>query len=509
MTDRGKDRIGLWNEKSVLLLSLAYADLAQMPGLRLILFSISINLTALVLVLSLGAMRAILALTAAFLIFILEKVKFFPFRRLKRGDVHRNFRLVLLRICFFLQSLGLGLPRFKRSLWIFGETTDRFEKASPVLQHLGEKAPQYRLIFTAKRPDMVERLRTKYVDDFACPVPRNFPGAVGRYFKRIRPFLIVFLDSENNIGPGILRQAALSGIPILAGKAGQTDGKETVLKAIEHLKKLRPDISDEPRVLQSWRLPTWREMAGQSRLWKACARHFMRRRIDDWDSLRARLGNPQSVLCLGNGPTSEDPRLRKIGFDCLLRVNWRWKRRGFLTEPDMVFVGDAATLVKLKPRLFGFWNIAQEYGLILRFLVTHGPKLMEYITMERISPIIGGVDWPARPSNGALMLVAGAALQPERLIIAGIDLFLHPGGRYPGDDRSLNQYSSVHSRSVDTAIIRQAFKEYKGELIILSDALRQALFAPESERREAERIREEGTSRPSKPRRSSRPSPSF
>ena len=100
---------------------------------------------------------------------------------------------------------------------------------------------------------------------------------------------------------------------------------------------------------------------------------------------------------------------------------------------------------------------------------------MEYITLERMSPIIQDPNWCARPSNGALMVVAGAALQPKRLVIAGIDLFLHPDGRYPGDIRSNNQYAQTHRRDVDVAIIHRALQGYHGELIILSDSLRDSL----------------------------------
>jgi hypothetical protein len=164
-----------------------------------------------------------------------------------------------------------------------------------------------------------------------------------------------------------------------------------------------------------------------------------------------------------------------------MRVNWRWKGRGFLPDPDVVFVGDAATLHRLSPRVFGLWNIPLEYGMLLRYLVTHGPRRMEYFTMERISSLIRDRCWPARPSNGALMVAAAAALRPDRLTIAGIDLFKHPDGRYPGDTRSLNEYSRVHTRDVDVAIIELALRDFPGELVIFGDTLPRALAEARSE----------------------------
>ena len=246
-------------------------------------------------------------------------------------------------------------------------------------------------------------------------------------------------------------------------------------KTCNAIKKWMPPVPYEPPVNQLWRVKTWRDLAGQSTVWKNIAPVFIRRRIDDWDALKSRLHHPQSILCLGNGPSSEDPRVMEIEHDCLMRVNWRWKLRGILTRPDIVFVGDAKTLHKLSSCIFAFWNIWLEYGMLLRYFVTHGPKRMEYITLERMSPIIQDPNWRARPSNGALMVVAGAALQPKRLIIAGIDLFLHPDGRYPGELRAYNQYARTHLRIVDLAIIHRALKGYQGELILLSDILRDSL----------------------------------
>jgi len=231
----------------------------------------------------------------------------------------------------------------------------------------------------------------------------------------------------------------------------------------------------EPSVQHTWRIKTARERFGETALWRKFAPLWMKGRIDDWETLKSRLGYPHTILCLGNGPSSELPQLREIKHDCLMRVNWRWKDRGLLVEPDVVFVGDVATLHKLSSCIFGFWSVQQEVGWLLRRLLVRGPRTIEYFTMERISPLIRDRDWQARPTNGALMIVAAAALQPKRLIISGMDLFLHPNGKYPGDLRSPNEYARVHSRNVDLKIMQCALKEYQGELVILSEALRQSL----------------------------------
>jgi 3-deoxy-D-manno-octulosonic-acid transferase len=245
-------------------------------------------------------------------------------------------------------------------------------------------------------------------------------------------------------------------------------------KTYQVIERLIPKTENLPGQ-RTWRAKPMRERFGESALWRKVASFCMQGRIDDWGTLNNRLGHPRTILCLGNGPSSELPQLREIKHDCLMRVNWRWKERGFLAEPEVVFVGDVATLHKLSPCIFGFWSIRQELGWLLRHLLVRGPGTIEYFTMERISSLIRDQDWHARPTNGALMIVAAAALQPERLIIAGMDLFLHADGKYPGDLRSPNEYARVHSRNVDLKIMQTALKEYQGKLVILSEALRQSL----------------------------------
>jgi hypothetical protein len=247
------------------------------------------------------------------------------------------------------------------------------------------------------------------------------------------------------------------------------------VKTLQAIARFIPQAHDEPLVQKAWQKKTRREQFGESAVWRKLATYRMQRRIDDWQTLKQRLASPRAILCLGNGPTSELPELRDMAHDCLMRVNWRWQTRGMLTQPDVVFVGDPQVFQKLSSCIFAFSNVSLEIGMLLRHLLVRGPRLMEYFTLERISTLIREHDWYARPTNGALMIVTAAALQPERLIIAGMDLFQHPDGRYPGDLRSSNEYSQVHTRDVDLEVIRRGLQEYHGELVILSEALRQSL----------------------------------
>src|SRR5262249_45967231 len=81
------------------------------------------------------------------------------------------------------------------------------------------------------------------------------------------------------------------------------------------------------------------------------------RRLRSWPALRERWGEPDTILCLGNGPSSEDPRLCGLRFDRLFRVNWRWVGRGFLDRPDVIITGDSRTLRHAPRAVLGFRTV--------------------------------------------------------------------------------------------------------------------------------------------------------
>ena len=259
-----------------------------------------------------------------------------------------------------------------------------------------------------------------------------------------------------------------------------TNAKDAIFQAIE---SLLPENSDLPPIAQDWRIPTWRDRFGQSHTWRKITPLLTRDRIDSLENLNNRLGNPKSIMCLGNGPSSEDIQLASLHHDCLMRVNWRWQMRQILVNPRVVFVGDAKTLHKVKGTIFGVWNDSLESGMLLRYLLTHGLKPMNYFNTEQILPIIRDLNWPARPTNGALMIAVAAALQPAQLIIAGVDLYQHPEGRYPGDLQSDNSYARSHTRRTDLNIIQRALNDYRGDLLIISPTLKEALSLPDDRTR--------------------------
>ncbi len=195
-------------------------------------------------------------------------------------------------------------------------------------------------------------------------------------------------------------------------------------------------------------------------------------RVNTLAELAEILGHPRHILCLGNGPSSEDDRLRESTHDCLFRVNDMWLERGFLAEPDMVFTGAKPVIARIRKALFGFRAIDAEGRLVLHALTRRPFRPLRFATIERLLPN----PWQhepdgVRPTNGALMLATAAALQPERLTVSGIDLYSHPSGIYPGNSTSPNAYSLGHSRQRELDYMLSALDAFEGDLTILSENL--------------------------------------
>jgi hypothetical protein len=217
--------------------------------------------------------------------------------------------------------------------------------------------------------------------------------------------------------------------------------------------------------------PIWRRILGARA-----------RRIDTLDELRAALGHPQAILCLGNGPSSEDSAIAREAYDCLFRVNHRWLERGVYCDPQMAFTGQKRTLFTLhnKP-IFAFQTRRAEAHLVTHQIFNPLCCRMRFVTLERIG-VLRDLDWDGvRPTNGATMLAVAVALKPKRLIIAGIDLFEDPAGPYPGDDKTPNEYVVVHERNMEIEFILETLQNYRGELVIIGKVLAKKWAARSSE----------------------------
>lgn len=374
-----------------------------------------------------------------------------------------------------LERFGVPPRNAGRSIWFHGA---RPGADDAIFRELLRGRADVALVLTSGDRASVDALRARYPDDVVAALPAR--SSVARFIARLNPGALVLRDGAPPLDEKRLACVRAANVPVVDLGGARID-EASLAALIALLPAPAERRSPSP---PTWQLPTLRDRIGQGAAWKAAAPLFMRGRIDDWDALRERLDRPRSILCLGNGPSSEDPRLAAVEHDCLIRMNWRWRERGFLDRPDVVFVGTPETLHKLPPCVFAFWCIRLEYAMLLRRLVSRGPAPLAYFTVERLTPLAAESRWPSRPTNGALAILSAAALAPERIVIGGYDLFAHPAGRYPGDASSRNAYASPHRPDVELDIIELALRDFAGEVVVMSDILRDAL------ERRRERVRD-------------------
>jgi hypothetical protein len=321
------------------------------------------------------------------------------------------------------QQFGYRLPRLRRSVWLTG-TAPQIAAAYPVVDQALRQRPGYGLVLISS-PDALHDLRQLYPHEIVLPAPR--PRALKRWREALDPALR--LDAANILKAGDIA----SELPELAAGASSSD-------------VIPPLVT---------------RLAGSP--------------IADITELGRRLGAPRTILCLGNGPSSEDPRLREMPHDALFRVNWIWRARGLLTEPDMVFTADPDLPTGKKRPIVIFPTREAGLPILSGYCRRLSPPRRGYGFFDELLP--GQLD-PSEdrlPTNGALMIALAATLAPQQLIIAGMDLYAHRDGRYPGDDKAVDGYARQHDRQSDLFLIRKALARYSGETIIIGEQLRAAL----------------------------------
>ena len=209
------------------------------------------------------------------------------------------------------------------------------------------------------------------------------------------------------------------------------------------------------------------------------------REYDSIESLRAALGAPESLLCLGNGPSSRHPDLEAVRCDRVFRVNHSWQERGgpFL-EPDLVFTGQRDTVMCAHPAFgYVFGKIESEEKILSKLLGSR--RRLSFGTAQRLGVYATGCGGRAMPTNGALMIAVAVALRPRRIVIAGVDLFSDPAGAYPGDAVTQNAYALGHDASFERDFILSALRRHSGELLVFGEPLKALLDASGIGSREA------------------------
>lgn len=400
---------------------------------------------------------------------------------------------------------GLLAKNRERTLWVIGGRREVFDQIAPTIAAVAIRHARLTILLSSGDDSLLPWLESTFPHCSVCPLPLATATTTRLFLLRSNIRVAAFLDGWVAERPHLLPGLARLGISIIGLTPNDTSdfiAEPTFMEACEVIVRVgatSPPVPDHPKVvtedvvraveriaaLMARDLKAVRaETTGTPRLAKAVlgitrSPHpnplvaWRLRRYRTTGELAEALGHPETILCLGNGPSSEDPSLKTMKHDALFRVNHMWLERGFLTNPDAVFTGGSPTMRKVGSAIFGVNTEDAEARLVSTRMFTPAKPATRFFRIADIAPDIAAFDWGhLRPSNGACMIAAAVALQPRRLIIAGIDLFQHPAGSYPGDQSVPNAYSPGHSRETETAFLLNQFAAYKGELILVGEILR-------------------------------------
>ena len=207
--------------------------------------------------------------------------------------------------------------------------------------------------------------------------------------------------------------------------------------------------------------------------WNNVSFRFHKRRLNELRSfaeIRSSLGNPKSILCLGNGPSSEDARLSELEYDTIFLVNHRWLERGVLTSANAIFTGALDSVLAFgKDALYVF--IEHERSMRIIRKAKQRIRKLSFCNAEDLGFPIEQF-YPYQPTNGLIMIYVAVNLRPDKLTIAGVDLYCDPRGCYPGETSTPNVYTSGHDSHRELDLILCLLKSYQGDLTIIGDRLK-------------------------------------
>jgi hypothetical protein len=354
---------------------------------------------------------------------------------------------------------------------VYGADEAAFDRFSDVIAALCERHQRFGLVLLLPRSDLRGRLAGRYPS--AVVLDRSREHALWAKRLKVKCFIGLGLGTED---AGLLAGLKQRAVSIVLLGSDSVDGADYCIDdqtarsqpAAKIVDAISPFLARNAALARSQRSRPWHRL---ERMLLRGLSPWRIRRLESLDVLRTALGAPRHILCVGNGPSSEDRTLPGTRYDRLFRVNDRWLERGLLTKPDVVFTGSRKTLVKLCDTIFAFSSIEIETMLLRKWLPHALQRKLCYFTPERAGLLPPHPEDAFEPTNGAIMLATAVALAPPSLTVAGIDLFSDPRGAYPGADQTPNAYAAAHHLDGELRIILEILDNYRGELRIVGDVL--------------------------------------
>ena len=102
----------------------------------------------------------------------------------------------------------------RRTIWIHAVSVGEVRSAAALIEALGERYPQHRLVVTTMTPTGADQVRSLFGERVThCYVPFDFPGAVRRFFDRVHPELALIAETE--LWPNLFAECARRHVPLM------------------------------------------------------------------------------------------------------------------------------------------------------------------------------------------------------------------------------------------------------------------------------------------------------
>jgi hypothetical protein len=287
------------------------------------------------------------------------------------------------------------------------------------------------------------------------PYPHPLPETTRRYLGRLRTGLIL-VDQGAKLPRSLSACAIRNDIAIVFADRDPLQTMDMV--GPEFAKKRDPRFNLKKRV----RIFLWNNLFFRFHAHKL-------KKLTSLDEINASLDHPESILCLGNGPSSEDVPVVGSAYDSVFRVNHRWADRGMFTSPDVVFTSALDSVLHVgRDILYAFIDDARAMRIVMK-----ARQKMERLRFTNAIDLGFPADIfaPYQPTNGVIMIFLAVKLAPKRLTIAGVDLYRDARGCYPDDTALSNNYTSDHNADLELNLIVQLLDSYKGKLTIYGENL--------------------------------------
>jgi 3-deoxy-D-manno-octulosonic-acid transferase len=116
------------------------------------------------------------------------------------------------------ERFGFGAALDRPSIWVHAVSVGEVQASQPLVRALLARYPGVPLVLTTVTPTGAARARALFGDAMIHRyVPYDLPGAVRRFFDRVRPRLAVILETE--LWPNLFAECGERGVPLVLASA--------------------------------------------------------------------------------------------------------------------------------------------------------------------------------------------------------------------------------------------------------------------------------------------------